>query len=246
MQALNARFPTALPHSEATLDAPSQPSLSSACEGEACRVQLVQGSDSGRTGETEDLLCSRLRSASLLMFAGFAAFLVWHTIRIEFDSSLRVSLYAAHFATTLIVAAIGFSLCTACPMTARQLRWIELATFGVPLLFFVLLQYEKSVLWTDQFGVLPEVAPCWLVMIFTYALFIPNTWQRAAAVIAAMAVAPLVAIVVTARVNADAGALLTSDSRLLVETFLILALATVSAAFGVRTINSLRDEALRA
>ena len=43
-------------------------------------------------------------------FNGDAAFLIWHTIRLEFDSWLRVLLYLAHFATTLILAAIGFSL----------------------------------------------------------------------------------------------------------------------------------------
>jgi serine/threonine-protein kinase len=204
----------------------------------------VQGSDSGRTGETEGVLRSRLRSAALLLFAGFATFLVWHTTWIEFNSWLRVSLYIAHFASTLILAAIGFSLCKTCPMTVRQLRWMELVTFGVPLSFFVLVQYEKSVQWADDYGVLPDLFACWLLMIFTYALFIPNTWQRAAVGIGIMAAAPLIAVVVTAVVDADAGRLL--NSRVLVEMALVVALAASSSVLGVHTINSLRDEALRA
>ena len=28
-------------------------------------------------------------------------------------------------------------------MTTRQLRWVELVTFGVPLAFFLLLQHQK-------------------------------------------------------------------------------------------------------
>jgi len=206
----------------------------------------VQGSDSGRTAETESLLRSRLRSAALLLFAGFASFLVWHTIRIELHSWLPVSLYIAHFVSTLILAAIGLSLCKTCPMTTRQLRWMELVTFGVPLAFFVLLQYEKSAQWADEYGVLPELFPCWLLMIFTYALFIPNTWQRAAVIIGIMAAAPLIAITATAIIDSDVGALLFTDARVLVETSLVVALAAVSAVLGVRTINSLRDEALRA
>jgi hypothetical protein len=230
---------------DATLDAPASSSSSMECLEAVCRVHLAQGSDSGRT-EAEGLLRSRLRVASLLMFAGFAAFFIWHTVRIEFSSPLVVSLYAAHFLTTLILAAIGFSLCTHCPITTRQLRWIELVTFSVPLVFFLLVQYERSLRWAGEFGVLPDLFPPWLLMIFTYALFIPNTWQRAAAIIGTMAAAPIVAALVIALVDASFATLLLSDPRLIVETVLVMSLTAVSAVLGVRTINSLRDEALRA
>src|SRR5262245_15873767 len=230
---------------DATLDVPSGNSSSVECIDGVCRVHLVEGSDSGRT-EAEGLLRSRLHIAALLLFAGFAAFFVWHTLRIEFNSQLTVFLYAAHFLSTLILGAIGFSLCTRCPITTRQLRWIELITFGVPLVFFLLVQYERSVRWADEFGVLPDLFPCWLLMIYTYALFIPNTWQRSAIFIGFMAVAPLVAAFVNALIDAGIAALLVTDPRLIVENTLVMALAAVSAVLGVRTINSLRDEALRA
>src|SRR5262245_15551330 len=99
------------------------------CVGSECRVHLARGSDSGGSSDAQELLRSRLRSAALLMFTGFAAFLVWHTIRIEFDSALKVAVYAAHFGTTLILAAIGYSLATEYPLTTRQLRGVELLTF---------------------------------------------------------------------------------------------------------------------
>ncbi|HMC12020.1 MAG TPA: serine/threonine protein kinase, partial [Pirellulaceae bacterium] len=243
---MNPRLSKALSPADATLDAPSVGSDSAQCVGPECRVHLVKGSDSGRTGETENLLRARLRSAALLMFAGFAAFLVWHTIRIELDSWLRVAIYLAHFATTLTLAAIGFSLCTECPMTTRQLRVVELITFGVPLAFFLAMQYEKSVQWAGDYGVLPELASGWVLIIFTYALFIPNSWQRAAVVVGIMSSAPLVGLALIASFDANAGALLVADARVLVETTLIVALVALSSVLGVRTINSLRDEALRA
>ena len=92
MPSLDPRFPKALSPTDATLDAPSESSgslpesVQTGCVGPECRVHLVQGSGTDLSGETEKLLRSRLRSAALLLFAGFAAFLVWHTIRIEFDS----------------------------------------------------------------------------------------------------------------------------------------------------------------
>ena len=141
--------PHALGPADVTLDAPSDSvvvplrpakggsdSGSYICVGEECRVHLVQGSGAELTGETENLLRSRLRSAALLMFAGFAAFLVWHTIRIELTSPLRVGIYVAHFACTMVLGLIGLALCRHCPMTTRKLRLVEAVAFGVASAFF--------------------------------------------------------------------------------------------------------------
>jgi hypothetical protein len=246
MRALDPRLLKSVSPTEATLDAPSGGSDSTECVGPACRVHLAQGSDSGRTAESETLLRYRLRSAALLLFAGFGSFLVWHTIRLELNTWVNVGLYLAHWICTLVLATIGFSLCSRCMMTTRQLRWVELITFGMPLVFFLLWQHQKSTQWADDYGILPELAPCWLLMIFTYALFIPNTWQRAAVIIGIMAAASPVGIVLTAVLDPDAGALLAADARVLIETTLVAALATAIGLLGVRTINSLRDEALLA
>ena len=243
--AVQSRIPKTLSPSDVTLDGNDGDVGSVECVGPECRVHLVRGSDSGRTEASEGLLRSRLRSAALLLFAGFAAFLVWHIFEIEFDSRLRVFVFAAHVAATFILAAIGYLLLTTWPLSARQLRAIELITFGAPLAFFVLLQYEKSLRWADEFGVLPEIGPCWLLMIFTYALFIPNTWQRAAVVIGTMAAAPLIATIGIALIDPDSKSLLLADSQVLIETALVVVLAAVIGVLGVRTINRLRDEAVR-
>jgi len=196
--------------------------------------------------ETNGLLRSRLRSAAVLMFAGFAAFFVWHTIRIEFESGLKVALYAAHLVTTMTMAGLAYWLASSSRLTVRQLRLIELLTFGMPVAFFLLMQYERCVQWAAEFGTLPEVTPGWVLLIFTYALFIPNTWQRAAVAVGIMAAAPLVGIVLFAVGNPNDAWLLFADSRFLFETILVIALAAVSSILGIRTINTLRSEAQRA
>jgi eukaryotic-like serine/threonine-protein kinase len=246
MQVLDPRFPKSLSPQDATLDAATSGSGVEECRLSECRVHLCEGSGAHLSEETEGLLRARLRSASLLLFAGFASFLVWHTIRLELDSWLNVSVYLVHFTSTLILGAIGFSLCTRCPITTRQLRWIELVTFGVPLAFFLLLQYVKALQWVRDYGVLPEVWACWLLMIFTYALFIPNTWQRAAVIVGVLATAPFLGIITTAVLDQASRALLLNDARVLVETGLIMTLAFVVSVVGVHTINSLRSEAYRA
>jgi hypothetical protein len=244
--ALNSPYPKALNLIEATVDGGNFAGDSIDRMGPECRVHLAQGSDSGQMEQLQDLLRARLRTAAMIMFAGFAAFLVWHTIRIELDSALKAAVYAAHFATTLVIASVGYWLATEYPLTTRQLRLMEMTLFGVPMAFFLLLQYEKASEWVDDFGTLPETAPCWVLMVFTYALFIPNSWRRAAAVIGVMAAVPFASLLLVASVKPDAGVLLLSDSRVGVEMFLIVALTGVSSILGVRTINQLRDEAVRA
>jgi serine/threonine-protein kinase len=215
------------------------------CVGLECRVHLVEGSGGAFT-EGESLLQSRLRTAAILLFSGSAVFLVWHIFRAELSSWVPLALLLTHAAATLVLGGIAFFLSTARPIGVRQLRWIELLTFGVPLAFFLFLQHEKSAAWADKFGILPELSAVWLIMIFTYALFIPNTWQRAAIVIGLLSIAPLVGLVVTAIVDGDTGAVLAADTRVFIETTLAVVLAAVAAITGVRTINALRDEVLRA
>lgn len=231
---------------EVTLDASPDSVADSDCLGSACRVHLVQGTQTGSGSDTVELLHSRLRTAALLIFAGLGAFLVWHTIRVRFDAWPKVLAYGAHFSATLVVAAIAFVLSSRLRFSTSQLRWLELATFGVSSTLFIFIQYEKLASSAVRYGLLPDLSPVWLLMILTYAMFIPNTWRRAATVVACMAVAPLLGLAFAAFWNLDIRRLLGDDPRVLVEMTLLLALAFTSAALGVRMVNSLRSEVLRA
>ena len=250
MRVLEVRLPQSLSPTDATLDAPrgvaTESSQTEDCLGESCRVHLVQGSGAELTGETENLLRSRLRSAAVLMFAGCAVFFVWHTIRIELQDWLRVVVYVSHLGTALVLAAIGFALCNKCRFTTPQLRWVELVTFGMPLAFFSLVQHQVTTQSIAESGIVPAIDSKWLLMIFTYALFIPNTWQRAAAVLGIMSAAPPVGLLATAILGGHSGNLLASDAQVLVEMLLVVSLAFAGGVVGVHTINALRSEVLRA
>ena len=223
-----------------------RPGSSAECVGPHCPVHLVEGSGPQLSGETEFLLRSRLRSAALLSFAGFAAFLVWHVSLVDFGSQIGVITFADHAITTLILGVIGMSLCNRCRMTTRQLRWVELITFGLPVAFFMLLQHSKLVQFAHDYAILPELGAVWLLQIFVYALFIPNTWRRAAVVLGVMSAAPLVSLFITVAVDRGVATLLISKPDILIQMLLVLSLSWISAVFGVHTINLLRSEAFRA
>ena len=235
---------TALEPSDLTLDAPSD--SAAICSGPQCKVHLVEGSGSELSGETENLLRSRLRSAALLLFTGFASFLVWHTIRLDISTPSAVAVYLTHIVCTFILGGIGIGLCSKQAISTQRLRIIELLTFGAPTAFFMLLQYNRTVYMTETHGIYPELPAVWLLEIFTYALFIPNLWRRAAVVIGIMAASPLVAAVGTALVHVVSAESLAADAKILVEMGLILALTATASIWGVHIINSLRDEAYRA
>ena len=75
-----------------------------------------------------------------------------------------------------------------------RLRFAELLIFGFPAAFFLMLQ-QRVTLDAGSRSFLPPPLPFWLLLIFTYGMFIPNTWRRGALVIGAMAVAPIVLLV---------------------------------------------------
>lgn len=211
-----------------------------------CRVHLVEGSDSQLSGEVQDLLRSRLRSASLLTFVGFAVFLVWHIFQLDLELTLAIPTFIGHIVATLAVGAIGFSLCSAQPFTIRQLRWMELAMCGVPAAFLMLVQYARATHYIDANDMHPGVVAAWLLSIYTYAIFIPNTWKRAAVVVGIMAALPLATTVLGIALHNNTFIFLRDNPGTVVEMVLVMAVAAASAVFGVYTINSLQAQAYQA
>src|SRR5262249_48866982 len=90
----------------------------------------------------------------------------------------------------------------------------------------------------------PPPMPFWLLLIFTYGMFIPNTWRRAACVIGAMALAPHVLLLVMMLVYPQVGALMTGFQ--FVQHLLVMAGGPAAAVFGTPLINTLRREAFEA
>jgi serine/threonine-protein kinase len=230
---------------DVTLDAPSD-SLSDGSE-QVCRLHLRDGSSTTVRSEVTHLLRSRLRSASLLIFAGLAVFLVWHILVWDsLDKPIYVFNFAAHIAATMILGGVGFWLCTKREFSLSELRWLEIATFFVPAVFFMTLHYGKSTYFAENYGMHPELAAAWLLPIYIYALFIPNTWQRAACFIGVLAGIPVVVMLLTGTTHSASAELLFERWDIPVETVLVMSIAGLSAVWGVYTINTLRTEVYQA
>lgn len=210
-------------------------------------VALVEGSGPGLSGETRSLLRSRLRAAALMLCLGFGVFLVWSVFSIDLSQSIGIVVLSAHIATTIILGVSAFALCRTCPVrtTTGKLRALEIVVFGVPALFFLLTQYTRMHA-CAELGYMPRMEGGWLLLIFTYALFIPNTWKRAAVAVGLMAAAPVMMVLALWGSHAVCAHVVGSDISKVAELVLKMSLSGVVAVVGVHMIGTLRQQAFAA
>src|SRR5262245_18557913 len=141
-------------------------------QAKVCRPQreIVSGSGPHLTEETQVLLRSRLRAAAFILLVGFSVFLVRHVVGAISGEPLDPLLLGFH---VLVVLVLGFSsmpLCRKCPVSLRKLRVAELVIFGLPAVFFLLLQRRVTLDHAAR-GYMPWPLPFWLLLIFTYGMF---------------------------------------------------------------------------
>jgi serine/threonine-protein kinase len=205
--------------------------------------EAVAGSGPHLTKDTQAVLRWRLRAAALILLVGFGLFLIRHIVGVATGEPLSLLLLGSHVLVVFVLGACAVPLCQEYAISVKNLRIWELVIFGFPAAFFLLLQYQVTLNGAGR-SVMPQPLPFWLLLIFTYGMFIPNTWRRAAVVIGAMALAPVVLLagmLVAYPVLAHELTLIGASQQVLV-----LVIAAVAAVFGTHLINSLRVEVFEA
>ena len=212
-------------------------------------IAFVEGSGPNLTGETNAILRDRLRIASAILFAGFLAFLIKGLIfpAEKLGSASRLLMWL-HVGVTTVTGMVALRMWTNCKFFHRHLRMTEMLLFGSSGLFFAAVSYA-TIVGSAERGFLLPVMGAWLILMFTYALFIPNTWQRASLMITPMAIAP-VAILFVAWITHESVRAVVRDNPLFqnafLESFMVMVFGSVTAVWGVRTIRSLRTAAFEA
>jgi serine/threonine-protein kinase len=214
-------------------------------------VALVEGSTPHLSSETRDLLRNRLRIAAILFFVAFFSFLVrsflyWD----EMMQTERLPLFFTHGLVTVVLGAFAVRLCRHCSYSLTKLRISELVIFGCPALFFVVMGINET------YGVLnlPDgqarlsiIVTPWVLLLFTYAMFIPNTWQRAAAVLGGIGAMPIAMLAYFYSQPEYAQLANRIDySGFVSGQVLIIAIFVMTGIVGVHTIGTLRREAFAA
>jgi len=224
--------------------APVATSVASASQHLPCaRVALVEGTAPHLTGEIQGLLRRRLRLAVGVFAAGFAIFLVSHALQADYRSPVQVFLLGFHAVVALVLGALAGLLWHRCVISLAWLRVVELGVFGLPALFFLVFEYFATLAKGEK-GFFDFDAGVWLLLMFNYALFIPNTLRRAAVVIGLMALAPVVLLFAMLAAHPQLVELATIHD--LTGFPLVMLISAVAGVLGVDTIGSLRREAFEA
>ena len=119
--------------------------------------------------------------------------------------------------------------------------------FGVPAAYFVLIDYEQILADAalSEHSYVHIVSGGWMLLIFCYALFVPNTWQRAAVAIGLIAGTPVVLNAILYWTDPVFHDLVNSEhfQGALTEQFLKMTLTAIVGIVGVQSIGALRREA---
>jgi len=220
----------------------------SAVQERSCKkVALIEGTGPQISRETESLLRDRLRAAAKMLLFGFGLFLVWRLIGNRKVASGSNVLLGIH---VVIVAIEAFAWrwlrrSHKIELSQRALRLFEVLIFGPPAVMFFIFQYQHLLFWADK-GFVPAVTSIWFLLMFTYALFIPNTWKRAAVVLTSMAIAPLALVVFLWTTNELFATALAKNPDYLAEMGLSMSIGLVTSVYGTHMINALRREAFEA
>lgn len=207
-------------------------------------IALIEGSGPQLTRETHEILQRRLRLAATLLFAGFAVFFVRQLFLTDYSSRESVYLLALNATTTSILGFFVVLFFThRSSITWWKLRVAEFFIFGMPAIYFLiitsLVTYRSCM--KGSFDLLEGP---WLLLVFTYALFIPNSWRRAAVIIGCMSLLPVMLLLVMKASIPDVTRQL--DWNTFIGFLLMMAVAGCGSVFGVKTIGGLRRQAFEA
>jgi len=219
------------------------------------QVALVEGSGPELTRETETLLRRRLRLAAAVLFLGYLVFLPQHYFQTDLSLPGSTFLIVFHTMAIVLFAALAALLYRDRTISLPRLRMIELAMFAFSATFLASVEHFSILRQCRELCQVVQVTECggvhlalpvglWLLLIFTYALFVPNTWHRAAIVIGILAAVPVVMIGAMMWYHAEVREIL--DGGEVAGFVLTIAVASVTGLFGVDTIGSLRQEAFEA
>ncbi|QGJ70948.1 Serine/threonine-protein kinase PknB [Planctomycetales bacterium 10988] len=207
-----------------------------------CGMRFASETVGQMTQEMESVLRFRLQAAAISIGVGLGVFLLYGMFYFPVESPAQAWLRIFHGLVVVILSGYGLSMFWKAPCS-KTLRVAELTIFGLPAIFFANLQFFAFHRGIDL-GSLPEMGGQWIALIFTYALFIPTSWKRAAIVISMICACPLTVITVMWLKNPAFAELLTSSY--LIEHGLTLGYAAVSSVVATKLISKLRTEAYEA
>ena len=208
-------------------------------------MELFEG-ETGSSQGNNPLVQTRLKAAALAMGFGFAIFAIWTCIRELTSLSLHLGYWflSIEMLSTASLIGVGIWLARMRNASTSCLRWCELMIFGVPTLFFSVLHYLELVFMSQTYVLIPQMPMAgWIILIFSYAIFVPRSWLRILGVVIVISFFPLVVTLVAYCTHQNVRDVIWFDSSSVVEMVLALAATIFASVSGVHMISYLRTKA---
>ncbi len=210
----------------------------------APRVGVVAGGRPKLSDETASLLRGRLTAAALVLSI---------VLIVAFIGNIIVG-----SAPLWIIRAVVLALLLVCLIlltrprifTLRQLRVFELLIFGAVTAQLLTMMVTRLAVYAAEGDAVSAVAvyhvylAAWTLIVLTYGIFMPNSWQRGAVIMFSVACIPYLAIALQCRLSPELTALL--DESSLKSPVPIPLIAAAVGVFGTHVISSVRREAFKA
>jgi serine/threonine-protein kinase len=195
------------------------------------------------SAEARDLLAARLAAAAQWLALILGLLLAHHVLDHEPDRPMLL----VHAWVVLALLIVHLWMANDRSLTLRQLRAVELLIFGLAAVLLATSQYRQLV-FRGRAGDAALVLAArnssvlaTLVLLLTYGIFIPNGWRRAAAVIAPMALAPILAawMAVAGHPELAVTAARAAGLELWGDNLLMLVCGAVLAVLGTQLVGAL-------
>jgi serine/threonine-protein kinase len=169
-----------------------------------CPVARDRASGSRFRGEMGQLLHARLRTVTFIALVPAVLFLVRNLIEPHPQALMSGVGVALQGGLAAFLGGLGWLLWHRSSWSLAALRRMELALFGLLTVYFCWLQvstFRSDALFAPPLSDSPieiirlrigHTAVRWFFLIVIYGVFIPNTWQRCAALTGVAALAPLI------------------------------------------------------
>jgi serine/threonine-protein kinase len=207
-------------------------------------VGFVEGSRPHFSEETAGLLRSRLTAATLVLFVLLAATFI--------GNLLHEDVPLLGFRAFVLLAFLGsfLALRSSRPFSLLQLRWFEAMLFGLLVVRMLLMMEARLVAFARGEDFVSAVAAhhvylgSWAVLMLTYSILMPNTWQRALAILLPTACLPYGLMLWLRWQVPEVAAALAADN--MGSPFPVLFGTVLVAVFGTYTIHAARRQAFAA
>lgn len=211
------------------------------------------------TANTQNLACvlrHRLLIAALIPAAGFSIFfirnLLWPQDSLGLQHQWHSIITGSGAASFILIATL---LASQIPLSVRQLRIVELILFGTLAGYFgflqvIMLRQGRIMDWANEAHKNDVVRMAnmannlrWFALIVIYGTFVPNTWRRSASFVGLWFAIP---VALNFLVCTNCSIMGPHMFNSLLDTIIVLGIASAIAIFGSYKISELQQEALQA